>query len=186
MKYKVGDKVKIVGNKETLISKRTFIGKIATIQKVYEGKRFCPYLLDCSCTWNWGEDELAPMSNEKIVITTDGTETLARRYVDGKVIDRAVAKCSPDDKFDFLIGAMLAFDRLVEEKKPEEPKYYSGKVVCVSAKGEGFTIGKIYKFIDGLIIDNDGMERPVCERITSLDCEYMKNWLYGFIPLVED
>ena len=60
---------------------------------------------------------LAEDYNHKIVITTDGKTTLARLY-DGKtVIKSAGAKCSPDDTFDFAVGAKLAMERL---NAPEE------------------------------------------------------------------
>lgn len=50
--------------------------------------------------------------DHKIVITTDGKNTLARLYENGKVIKTAEAKCSPSDTFDFETGAKLAFERL--------------------------------------------------------------------------
>lgn len=58
------------------------------------------------------------MSN-KIVIITDGKETIARLYDGKNVIASAIAKCSPDDAFDFNIGAKLAFERLMKEEKDE-------------------------------------------------------------------
>ena len=68
--------------------------------------------------------ELIKPKTEKIVITHDGKTTLARRYEDNKVVKSAEAKCSPDDEFDFLMGAKIAFDRLTgEEKKEEPPKF---------------------------------------------------------------
>lgn len=59
------------------------------------------------------------MENKKIVIITDGKETHARLYDGKKVIKSAIAKCSPDDEFDFDIGAKLAFERLMKEEKGE-------------------------------------------------------------------
>lgn len=56
----------------------------------------------------------------KIVIITDGKETHARQFVGKKVIKSAMAKCSPDDAFDFNIGAKLAFERLMGDGKPKE------------------------------------------------------------------
>ena len=81
----------------------------------------------------------------KIVITTDGTETLARLYDGNKVIKTTTAKCSPDDNFSFETGAKIAFERLIDYAE-KEPKYFNGKVVCVN-KYAGFTVGKIYKFV---------------------------------------
>lgn len=50
----------------------------------------------------------------KIVITRDGSTTLARLYEGDKVIKSAESKCSPSDTYDFNVGARMAFDRLVE------------------------------------------------------------------------
>lgn len=64
------------------------------------------------------------VGDEKIVITTDGAETLARLFDGNKVVKTATAKCSPADTFDFATGAEIAFNRLMgvkavkEEKKP--------------------------------------------------------------------
>ena len=38
----------------------------------------------------------------------------------------------------------------------EEPKYYNGKVVCVESTNDSFTVGKIYTFVDGTVVDNRG------------------------------
>ena len=69
--------------------------------------------------WWVSNEEVTLITENKIVITTDGKETLARLYEDNKVVKSAVAKCSPDDIFDFNTGAKIAFNRLMEEK-PEK------------------------------------------------------------------
>lgn len=53
---------------------------------------------------------------EKIVIIADGKTTTAKLYSDNKPIKTATAKCSPDDIYDFTIGAKLAIDRLMNHK----------------------------------------------------------------------
>jgi hypothetical protein len=50
---------------------------------------------------------------QEIVITTDGRITKARLYDNEKLVKQAVASCAPDDKFDFNVGASLAFTRLM-------------------------------------------------------------------------
>lgn len=68
----------------------------------------------------WGHSdglEFLQKCTQKIVITTDGTETLARLYEGKKVVLTATAKCSPDDTFNFDTGAKLAFERLMEKKR---------------------------------------------------------------------
>lgn len=50
----------------------------------------------------------------EIFVGNDGKTTVALQKQDGKVIKKAIAKCHPDDEFDFEIGSKLAFDRLME------------------------------------------------------------------------
>lgn len=150
------------------------------------------------CDWwkRWYKFKLVEehATNEKIVITVDGRTTLARLYKDGKVVKSAEARCCPEDKFDFAIGANLAYARLMgvtiadEEKKEDpKPKYYSGKVVCVdSSYCRDFTVGKIYEFDNGKVMDNTDYVRPCCYSVTDLDDDYMRSWHYKFIPLVEE
>lgn len=54
--------------------------------------------------------------NECIVIYHKGNEVIALNKIDGS---KAVAKCHPDDDFDFMVGAKLAFQRLVGEETVE-------------------------------------------------------------------
>lgn len=61
-----------------------------------------------------------PVCDNKIVITTDGMETVAKLYDGKKIIKHATAKCSPDDEFNFETGAKIAFERLIEETIAEE------------------------------------------------------------------
>lgn len=122
MKYKVGDKVRIVDkwvkgcrhNAEGRMDK--WLGKVMTILGVY-GDAYS--MKEDDGTWYWYEPAIAGLAKDfekKIVITTDGTETLARLYEGNKVIGKAVAKCSPEDEFDFNVGAKIAFDRLMKDE----------------------------------------------------------------------
>ncbi len=136
------------------------------------------------CRWGF-KRELALIENKKIVITTDGKETLARLYEGNKVVKSATAKCSRDDAFDFNAGAKLAFERLFETAAEKKEKYYNGKVVCICARGDGggFTVGKVYEFVDGQTKDDGGDARPTYGHIKSIE-EYNGS-LLEFIPFVE-
>lgn len=128
------------------------------------------------------------VSKDKIVITHDGKVTTATRYIaNGKKVT-ATASCSPEDTFDFNVGAKLALERLTgkinEDKKPE---YYNGKVVCINSGNVpmDLTVGKIYNFVDGRCKNNYG------GQITSTpvkDCDDLNNRFIScvkFIPIVE-
>lgn len=55
------------------------------------------------------------VSNQNIKITTDGKTTTAQFYEDGKLINEACSKCSPEDEFNFGTGANIALQRLLED-----------------------------------------------------------------------
>lgn len=189
MKYKAGDKVRIVSkwgkgcheNADGQMDK--WLGKVMTIMCV-DCNRKCYKMIEDESEqdgygWYWYENSIEGLACEnKIVITTDGTETLARLYDGNKVIKTTTAKCSPDDNFSFETGAKIAFERLIDYAE-KEPKYFNGKVVCVN-KYAGFTVGKIYKFVNGQCFDDKKTLRP-----TGFKCKYLSFFGSTFIPLVE-
>ena len=189
MKYKVGDKVRIVSKwgkgcyQNDLGRMDKWLGKNMTIRAICFGRS---YKMKEDATenrgygWLWNENCIAGLACEKkIVITSDGEKTLARLYDGKKVVKTATAKCSPDDKFSFETGAKIAFERLFDGEEKEEQKYFNGKVVCVD-EYIGFTVGKIYEFVDGQCLDDQKTLRP-----TGSKCEDL-SWFNGaFIPLVE-
>lgn len=126
-KYKIGDRVRIVNewtkgcHANPIMDKyRGTVMTIRNIEKTLYGKTCYRMKEDVSehiDGWYWHEPAIAGLANnDKIVITTNGKETLARLYEGNKVIKSATAKCSPDDTFNFETGAKIAFDRLVENK----------------------------------------------------------------------
>lgn len=192
MRYKIGDRVRVKKDLDG-INLKGKIGTIITRGMYYDyGIEFDdPIAGDKSHNCNgrgkdghcrWGdEDELEPV-DKKIVITTNGNTTLARLYEGKKVVKTAEAKCAPEDEFDFLIGAELAFERLTESK----PKYYNGKVVCVKAGRKcPYTVGKIYEFIDGRVRIDDECIVPYKDRIKSLEDWDIGEWGAEFIKLKE-
>ena len=135
------------------------------------------------------ENELIPVNKKKIVITSDGKETLARLYDGYELISAATAKCSPDDTFDYETGARIAFDRLVGEKpEKEKPRYYNGKVVCVDNCGNktAYTVGKIYQFKDGEFVNDlgDTTKRYSCIKFKTFE-EWQRFTSSKFIEVVE-
>lgn len=55
-----------------------------------------------------------------IHISSNGSDTTARFYRNGKLVKETKAELHPDDEFNFHIGAELAFDRLFEKKHKEK------------------------------------------------------------------
>jgi len=120
-KFKVGDKVRILdGSKiENYTGKwdsfmNFCVGNVYTIKSVnrdWTDGRVSYRLNDV--IFDWDERCLELASEKKIVITTHGKNTFATLYDGKKVVSKAFASCAPDDKFDFDVGARLAFERLM-------------------------------------------------------------------------
>ena len=189
-KFKVGDKVKLIGDKDSVNTKRCEYGEIATIREV-DNKCSYPYTMEKPFNVHiWRDTELKlveRVNNPKIVITTDGVKYVTAKLYEGDTVKVAEAKCAPEDTFDFMVGAKLACERLSPKKEePPKPKYYNGKVVCVKAKYTSFwTPGKIYEITEGDVADNRGKYRGF--HITCVeDARHMGDPFNEFIPLVEE
>lgn len=101
------------------------------------------------CTYEDGLDfklvKETPKNKEEIHITRKGSEVHAILKKDGKLVKRTVAKCHPDDEFDFEKGAKLAMNRLygtaevdeIKVKPDMKPsKYKIGDIVLLKTKEE--------------------------------------------------
>lgn len=160
-KFKVGDKVKVT-NADKHAWKRKYIGNIYTIDRVNPNVDVTfgepHYGVAEPCMYVFLESELELVLTEKIVITHDRKTTTATMYRgDEKVV--ATARCAPEDKFDFMVGAKLAMERLNAEVNKR--KRYNGKVVCIkTAYPNGWTVGKVYEVKDGIITTNYGRRLP--------------------------
>lgn len=159
--FKVGDRVRLVKDYDSA-AKAGMAGILAVKKGHSLGVRFDRpfergHSLSGNCEAGYGywvtHDCLELISNNKIIITTDGKTTTARLYDGKNVIKTAKAECSPEDDFFFEVGAKLAFDRLMSKKKPNS---YSGKVVFLKPVG-CFREKVIYVFNeDGTINSFDG------------------------------
>lgn len=185
-KFKIGDKVRILdGSKiKSYIGgwadgMKRHIGDIATIGLVSQRAGVpCYYRLE-GFNYTWDERGLELVRPEKIIIYRNGSEVIAKNIYTGKT---GAARCNPADEFDFNTGAKLAFERLTNPEL-EKPKYYSGKVVCVSPDSSFYTKGKIYEIKDGVGRDDDG---DIMTRypVKSFE-EFSQEMISEFIELVE-
>lgn len=189
MKYKVGDRVRITADENKLdiweqaSPKVKWLGKAMTVRATLPISKSYKMSEDkaesCGRGWDWPEGEIDGITDEhKIVITTDGKTTTAKLYDGKKFIKEATAKCSPEDEFDFKIGAELAFRRVLEVTSQ---KQFTGKAVYTSCSDHGLTRGKIYKFVDGYFWDDYNRKRPYSNG------GYSENALEfgGFLPIKE-
>ena len=121
-KYKIGDKVRIVskpvkGNWAT--SMNEYCGKTMTIAKITGENSYggCYRMKEDETKWFWHDHMIEGLANtQEIHITVKGDETHAVLKENGKVIKHSVAKCHPEDEFDFEIGSKMAFERLFKHE----------------------------------------------------------------------
>ena len=130
-------------------------------------------------SYNFSVDMIKPMQKKdqqpQIVILTKGKATIARLYLDKQVIKEGVAKCSPEDRFDFLTGAKLAVERLGEPKEPMP--MWGGDIVAkrkieckvcgaeFHADSQAHYLAKEEKGLGGALCGNkthDAFDCPVC------------------------
>ena len=107
---------------------------------------------DGHCWWIFNpNDELRLLSDDtkKLVVTVNGTETLARLYDNNKVIKTATAKCSPADKFDCETGAKIAVERLFgkTEQADKQLKIEVGKSYYLKPYSECAVLLESLQFI---------------------------------------
>ncbi len=186
-KFKVGDKVRLkksvkvgdrVGGFELFDSMHGDLQKPHKITKI--AKYYVPSgFMSLVAGWYVPVEWLEHIKPEKIIIYRNGAEVVAKNTATGKT---GVARCNPADEFDFNTGAKLAFERLTNPE-PEKPKYYTGKVVCVSPFSCLFTRGKVYEIKDGVGKDDEG-NIIMIHRPKSF-AEFSQNLKSKFIELVE-
>ena len=89
----------------------------------------------------------------KIVVCRDGNRVIASLYKNGKKVAAGVAKCSPEDTFDFATGARIAFDRLMIKDDSSSTADNSKSVVALSMWTR-FELGKMAIQVNRETIDD--------------------------------
>lgn len=113
-KFKVGDKV--IGNdladEYYAVTRKGYKGMVTDV--LNNGKiKVDHYTVLEECFDLFEEEE-----EEKIVITRKGKKTIAKYYINGKVMEKGLARCCPEDTFDFATGAKIAFDQMFGFAEP--------------------------------------------------------------------
>lgn len=131
-RYKVGVKHDEAGN----IIEITRVGSDQCIYKTIKGKAPEPWTESFDKKSSFAKNLILSTGGEKVVILRKGNTITATRYVDCKKCGTGVAKCSPEDSFDFGTGAKLALERLFKSEKPSmsrEDVYNKTKEVLSAA-----------------------------------------------------
>jgi len=100
---------------------------------------------DLWCAPGHSMELVASGKTPKIVIMVDKGDPMkvtAKDLDSGKVGE---AKCSPDDTFDFLVGAEIAFDRLCKRLKRDDAfgkpcKFKAGDIIVGNAKANRYEV----------------------------------------------
>ena len=163
MKFKIGDKVKVVSSEHA--AKDAKAGDVGVIIAVNPAS-FLPYgvkfevarpwyhSLGNRCENNHGywctESMLELAYKDSIIIYRDGRKVIAEDKNTGK---KGVAKCNPSDEFNFYTGAKLALERLAGEKK-EKIKLGTNMAIWCENKSQFDELMKIletmgYKWVFG-------------------------------------
>ncbi len=177
-KYKVGDKVRIVGYRTFHMNSfgemDKWLGKVMTVRGIERGLHGYWMVEDCGENkgrgWLWVDSMIAGLAEPEreytVELRFDGMITTATLKRGGRDVKTAEARCNPKDTYSRAEGARVAVERLFEKKrkedKPKESKPKMGDKFVVTVKGgrfdHGFDIGDIVVLIN---IQQDGCFRLV-------------------------
>lgn len=162
MKYKIGDKVRIVSERPQRYwnpEMDKWLGKTMTITESGINENGVYYFVEedaiyFSRHWFWYEDMIAGLAEPErepctVELRFDGMITTATLKRGGRDVKTAEARCNPKDTYSRAEGARAAVERLFEKKrkedKPKESKLKVGDkfVVVGDLSGHEFPIGDI-------------------------------------------
>lgn len=122
-KFNVGDRVRILDGSKIegytagwIKEMKPFVGRTAEIRRrtVFDGKPAYKIrelgVTGLDVCYSFDERGLKKAIRRPIVISADGNTVTA---VDKETGEKGIAKCSPDDKYDFRVGALIAVNRLL-------------------------------------------------------------------------
>lgn len=158
-KFKVGQRVRVV--KTSKAAELAVVGDTGTIKGVFENSDL-PYAVEFDKKRNayhscggfggditksgygyWCREEMLEPVHETIVIYRKNNQVIA---LDKRTGEKAVARCCPEDTFDFEVGAKLAFSRLMPDFEiPFEP-IKSVKSICIGDSVEVINKEKVYPY----------------------------------------
>ena len=143
-KYKVGDKVRIVGYRTFHMNSfgemDKWLGKVMTVRGIERGLHGYWMVEDCGENkgrgWLWADSMIAGLAEPErepctVELRFDGMITTATLKRGGRDVKTAEARCNPKDTYSRAEGARVAVERLFEKKrkedKPKKSKREQGK-----------------------------------------------------------
>lgn len=121
----------------------------------------------------------------KLIIEGCGDSTTAK-YIEGKkVVASGSVKRYFKDEHSPKSAAHAVIEKVFSQDKKELGTGFTGKAVC-KKEAKGFTVGKIYTFIDGITKDDNGNRRPDCTSELLKNTDFFKKWFEAIlVALVE-
>jgi hypothetical protein len=131
-KYKVGDKVRIVGYRTFHMNSfgemDKWLGKVMTVRGIERGLHGYWMVEDCGENkgrgWLWVDSMIAglaePDREYTVELRFDGMITTATLKRGGRDVKTAEARCNPTDTYSRAEGARVAVERLFEKKRKED------------------------------------------------------------------
>ena len=142
-------------SKKWLKEKHDIIGNVTDVYFTPNGLEF--NVVPCNNHDTREKEKLMKTKKDidRIVITkNDLNEVLLRAYSGDEIVEKTIAKCNPNDIFDFNIGAKLSVDRLYDgydmTPKPKR-KPYNGKIFVARYPGWGLRENTLYSVTNGII-----------------------------------
>lgn len=140
MKYKIGDKVRIVDHRTDHMNKfgkmDKWLGKVMTIRDLSSPRYWMreDYGENYGYGWLWDDDMISGLAEPErepctVELRFDGMITTATLKQGGRDVKTAEARCNPKDTYSRAEGARVAVERLFEKKRKEDkPKESKPKV----------------------------------------------------------
>ena len=123
-------------------------------------------------------EEKERKTNKSIIINTDGYKVVTATLYDenGEQLRKETAKCSPEDVFDFEVGAKLAVERLFEDK---ERIVVGDRILKVEFNRHGAELtAKVLKMDESLRGKNSLASSGEYEVFSVEHIEMSKNYLF--------
>ena len=105
----------------------------------------------------------------------------ANLYMSNRAFIRMQKYVPFDTSDDYRVFIQTLIDLAQKKLAPEKPKYFSGKIVCITAATPQFTTGKIYDVVNGNFRDDKGFLYPCNHSIEEINSTNTSQ----FIELVE-
>ena len=151
MKYKIGDKVRIVDCRTNHMNNfgemDKWLGKVMTIRDLALSGYWMreDYGENNGYGWLWDDDMISDLAEPErepctVELRFDGMITTAVLKRGGRDVKTAEARCNPTDTYSRAEGARVAVDRLFEKKRKEDKPKESKPKVSKLKVGDKFVI----------------------------------------------